>query len=179
MIITGIDLETTGIDHAKGERIIEISMVKVTVDGEWLEPWQTYDSRCNPRRVIQPGATKVHHITDEMVEKEPYFEDIADAILTFIAGTDFLVAHNMGFDGPFLASELDRIGKDIAGTPSLFCTMENGRWATASGKFPNLGELCFACGVPYDPDAAHAASYDTDRMMHCMKAGLINGWYTL
>ena len=176
MILTGIDLETTGIDHSKGERIIEISLVKVR---EWGEPWETYDKRCNPRRAIQPGATAVHHITNEMVEEEPYFEDIADEILAFIEGTDVLIAHNMNFDGPFLASELDRIGKDVAGSPQLFCTMENGRWATAIGKFPNLGELCFACGVSYNPDEAHAALYDTDRMMHCFEQGLKNGWYTL
>lgn len=182
MILTGIDLETTGIDHSKGERIIEISLAKADTDN-WGTPdaptWDQYDRRCNPRRAIQPGATKVHHITDDMVADEPYFEDIADEILTFIEGTDVLIAHNMGFDGPFLASELGRISKDIVGTPVLFCTMENGRWATASGKFPNLGELCFACSIPYDPEAAHAASYDTDRMMRCLQVGIANGWYVL
>lgn len=178
MILTGIDLETTGIDHAKGERIIEISLIKVDSDN-WTGKRETFDRRCNPRRPIQAGATEVHHITDEMVEKEPYFEDIADDILAFIEGTEILIAHNMGFDGPFLASELDRISKDVAGSPRLFCTMENGRWATASGKFPNLGELCFACSVPYDPEAAHAASYDTDRMMECVRVGVTNGWYKL
>ena len=178
MILTGVDLETTGIDHSKGERIIEISMIKVNSD-DWLGKWEHFDSRCNPRRAIQPGATKVHHITDDMVESEPYFEDIADKILAFIEGTDILIAHNMGFDGPFLASELDRISKDIIGTPQLFCTMENGRWATASGKFPNLGELCFACGVSYDSEEAHAASYDTDRMMRCLQVGVTDGWYKL
>ena len=179
MRLTGIDLETTGIDHSKGERIIEISMVKVIVDGEWIEPWETFDRRCNPRRAIQPGATAIHKITNEMIEKEPFFEDIADDILKFMEGTDVLVAHNMGFDGPFLASELDRISKDIERTPQLFCTMENGRWATVIGKLPNLGELCFACGVNYNPEEAHAASYDTDRMMHCLKAGVISGHYVL
>ncbi len=178
MILTGIDLETTGIDHAKGERIIEISMVKVNSEA-WDVAWSLYNSRCNPRRTIQAGATAVHHITNDMLEDEPYFEDIADDILKFIKGTDVLVAHNMGFDGPFLASELDRISKDIPDAPQLFCTMENGRWATAIGKFPKLEELCFACGVSYDPEAAHAASYDTDRMMHCLKIGLACGWYTL
>ncbi len=178
MIFTGVDLETTGIEHAKGERIIEISLIKVD-STNWDQAWQSYDSRCNPRRAIGAGATAVHHITDEMLESEPYFEDIADDILNFISGTDVLIAHNMGFDGPFLASELDRIGKDVAGSPQLFCTMQNGRWATAIGKLPRLEELCFACGVTYDPDKAHAASYDTSVMMHCLRKGLENGWYTL
>ena len=177
MELTGIDLETTGIDHVKGERIIEISMIRV--NDTWDEPWLCYERRINPRRVIQPGATAVHHITNEMVEKEPYFEDIVDEVLQFMSGTDILIAHNMGFDGPFLASELARIGKDIEGTPQLFCTMENGRWATAIGKLPNLGELCFACGVPYDSEEAHSALYDTQVMMDCLKKGLEMKWYSL
>ena len=182
MILTGIDLETTGIDHSKGERIIEISLAKADSDtwGTPISPtWDIYDRRINPRRHIQPGATKVHHITDDMLVDKPYFEDVADEILAFIEGTDVLIAHNMNFDGPFLASELERIGKDVAGSPKLFCTMENGRWATAIGKFPNLSELCFACGIEYDPEAAHAASYDTDRMMRCLMVGMKQGLYTL
>lgn len=182
MIITGIDLETTGIDHKKGERIIEISMVKADTD-TWGTPasptWDNYDRRCNPRRAISPGAMAVHHITDEMVESEPYFEDIADEILKFLEGTEVLVAHNMDFDGPFLASELERTGKDVTIEPKLFCTMQNGRWATAIGKLPRLEELCFACCLDYDKEAAHAASYDTDRMMRCLMRGLEQGLYTL
>ena len=176
MIIAGIDLETTGIDHSKGERIIEISMVKVNSDN-WDDPSSIYQSRCNPRRDIQPGATKVHHITNDMLCDEPYFEDIADQILKFMEGIDVLVAHNMDFDGPFLASELERVDKDLDGEPKLFCTMKNGRWATAIGKYPNLGELCFACGVSYDSEAAHAALYDTQVMMDCLRVGLEKGWY--
>jgi len=178
MNITGIDLETTGLDHKKGERIIEISLVKANSDN-WSEPWVAYEQRINPRRAIQPGATKVHHITSDMVGESPYFEDVVDDILGHLKGTDVLVAHNMDFDGPFFASELMRIGKDMDDAPVLFCTMQNGRWATGSGKYPNLGELCFACGVPYDADAAHAALYDTDRMMHCFMRGITEGWYTL
>lgn len=33
------------------------------------------------------------------------------------------------------------------------------------GKVPNLGELCFACGVYYDREKAHAAEYDVAVML--------------
>jgi DNA polymerase III subunit epsilon len=42
----------------------------------------------------------------------------------------------------------------------LIGAMEEARWATLFGQLPNLGELCFACGVPYDPSLAHAPEYD-------------------
>lgn len=33
------------------------------------------------------------------------------------------------------------------------------------GKVPNLGELCFARGISYDREKAHAAEYDVTCMM--------------
>jgi len=178
MKISGIDLETTGIDHSKGERIVEISII--TADSEdWSKQWKTFEWRCNPRKPIQAGATAVHGITDVDVASSPFFEDIVDDVLKACEGTDVLVAHNMEFDGPFFASELERVGKDIEGEFKLFCTMQNARWATGTGKWPNLGELCFACGVDYNPALAHGALYDTDRMMRCLRHGLNKGWYVL
>ena len=47
--------------------------------------------------------------------------------------------------------------------------MAESRWATPDGKWPKLGELCFACGVNYNADEAHAAEYDVNKMMECFK----------
>jgi len=57
--------------------------------------------------------------------------------------------------------------------------MTEGRWATGTGKLPSLQELCFCCGVEYNPDEAHAAIYDTQVMMECVERGVKEGWYTL
>ena len=84
----------------------------------------------------------------------------------------------MGFDGPFIAAELNRIGVNVPDVHS-FCTMENARWACPDGKLPRLGELCFAMGVDYDPAKAHAAEYDVQVMMDCYFKGLLRGFYQL
>jgi DNA polymerase-3 subunit epsilon len=60
------DLETTGVDTAK-DRIVEISMVKVLVDGTK----QIKTRRINPEMPIPAEATAVHGITDKDVKDEP------------------------------------------------------------------------------------------------------------
>jgi DNA polymerase-3 subunit epsilon len=59
----------------------------------------------------------------------------------------------------------------------VICTMLNAPWATFNGKNPRLEELCFACGVDYDPALAHAAAFDVDVMMQCYWRGLKFGFY--
>ena len=64
------DTETTGISVSK-DRIIELCAIKIY-------PARTRDvfyQRFNPGIPIDPGATKVHSITNEMVAKEPRFSE--------------------------------------------------------------------------------------------------------
>ena len=103
---------------------------------------------------------------------------MAGEIARRMAAADLLVAHNMSFDGPFIGMELSRVGETIPNKPFV-CTMESGRWACVNGKYPKLGELAFALGVPYDAAKAHAADYDTQIMMDCFFRGLDRGFYQL
>lgn len=103
---------------------------------------------------------------------------MAPEIARRIGTAGLLVAHNMGFDGPFIAAELARVGVDVPNVHSL-CTMENARWACPDGKSPRLGELCFALGVDYDTEKAHGAEYDVDVTMQCFFRGLARGFYQL
>lgn len=90
---------------------------------------------------------------------------------------EYCVIHNKDFDLPFICRELEAaLGRKVE-EPPAFCTMTNGRWATFEGKYPNLGELCFALKVPYNSSSAHAARYDIERMMDCYFAGLKRGFY--
>ncbi len=57
--------------------------------------------------------------------------------------------------------------------------MKNGRWATANGKNPKLGELCWALQVDYDPALAHAAEYDVQKTAECLWRGVDAGLYKL
>ena len=91
------DLETTGISPYN-DSIIEISAVKV-IGGKVVD---TFSTLVNPRRPIPYGATAVNGITDDMVEGEPYIEEVLPGFNAFIE--DFvLVGHNIAsFDMKFI-----------------------------------------------------------------------------
>lgn len=175
MLIAGYDIETTGLltaDH----RIIELYI------GLW-RPNGTlafqYEQRFDPQRAIAADAQRIHGISSADLVGMPIFEKHADHIVKILSKADVEVAHNgEGFDAPFLAQELQRVGRSKPVNP-MIDTMLEGVWATPDGKKPNLGELCFSLGVDYDPSAAHAAHYDVHRMMDCFFRGLEWGWYRL
>jgi DNA polymerase-3 subunit epsilon len=176
MKIIGLDTETTGLEQSKGHKIIEIAML--TYELETQELVDRFVMRFDPERAIDPGAQAAHGISYTELVGEPKWEDKAEEIAKRMSTADLLVAHNMGFDGPFLAAEFLRVGIEVPDVHSL-CTMENARWACPDGKLPRLGELCFALNVPYDPAKAHGADYDTTVTMDCFFRGLARGFYQL
>lgn len=151
-IITVLDTETTGLNQATGDKIIEIALLSYNLETKQLV--DRYVQRIDPDRPIDPSAQAVHGISYEELIGQPKWEDVVDDIYGRLAESNLLVAHNFGFDGPFIAGELMRVGKSIPMVGS-FCTMENGRWATFDGKLPKLGELCFTLDVNYDLSLIH------------------------
>lgn len=104
-----IDVETTGLYPAFGDRIIELGGVKTRAGREI----DSFSELIDPRRPISPGAAAVNNIIDEMVLGQPHFSDVAGSFLSFINNA-FLVAHNAPFDMGFLSVELR-----LAGLPQL------------------------------------------------------------
>lgn len=102
------DLETTGVDTAT-DRIVEISMVKIGVDGQK----QVKTRRINPEMHIPEEATAVHGITDEDVKGEPTFKQIARSLAQFIEGCDFGGFNSNRFDLPVLVEEFMRAGVEV------------------------------------------------------------------
>ena len=102
------DLETTGVDTAN-DRIVEISMVKVDVDGTK----SVKTRRINPEMHIPEVATAVHGISDEDVKDEPTFRQIAKSLAVFIEGCDFGGFNSNRFDLPVLVEEFMRAGVDV------------------------------------------------------------------
>lgn len=162
-LVSGIDIETTGLSFADGHRIIEVGVLNCDLDTGRL--MSSYVQRINPQRPIDPKAQEVHGISYEMLANEPLWEQVAPNFHAHLAHAHCYVAHNgKGFDMPFIAHELSRVGLSLPEKP-LVDTMLDGRWATPFGKLPNLGELCFATGTPYDPNKAHGAAYDIAVML--------------
>jgi DNA polymerase-3 subunit epsilon len=180
MIIGGIDLETTGLKQEDGHRIVEIALAMYdTKNGiDFRKLGKTWTQRINPMRTIDAGAQQVHGIAITDLKGCPEWREVAAKINKLISACDVMVAHNAGFDMPFLALELVRAGFDMPEF-DYFCTMENGRQATSMGKLPSLAELAWAFGLYYDPSEAHAASYDIDLTMSCFFLGLEQGVFSV
>lgn len=181
IIVGGLDIETTGLKQSEGHRIIEFatSLHRYFPDTGEVRAVGQYEQRINPGRSIDPAAQAVHDISFEMVEGCPKWEEVAPKVVKVMSACDVIVAHNGDeFDLPFVGNELLRVGQPV---PSVLTvdTMVSGTWATPLGKLPSLRELCFACGVDYDEEKAHAALYDVGVMMQCFFHALNKGFYQL
>lgn len=146
------DLETTGTNITK-DRIVEFSYIKVMPDGTD----ESKTRRLNPEMPIPPGATAIHHITDEMVKNEPTFRQIAKSLLSIFDGCDIAGYNSNKFDVPLLIEEFARAGLnfDIRGrrfidVQNIFHKMEQ-RTLVAAYKF--------YCGKNLED--AHSALADT------------------
>jgi len=181
LIVTGLDTETTGLSQEKGHRFVEISaMVYETLDGSnFKRKLKPYCQRINPMRSIDKKAEAVHGIPLSDLKNEPLWEDVAPKILKVMNMSDVVVCHNANFDIPFIIKELLRVNLTLTSDPEIFCTMVSGRLVTAMGKMPNLGELCEAFDVDYDPDSAHSADYDTQVMMDSFIKGIQTDFFKL
>ena len=101
---TVFDVETTGMS-ARHHRIVEIAAVHIEKDGTMSR----YESLVNPGCMIPSQASRVHHITDDMVADAPKFREVGFEFIEFVDNST-LVAHNARFDLAFLQESLVRCG---------------------------------------------------------------------
>lgn len=175
-LLAGLDLETTGFKQEKGHRIVEVCIQLWDAERQTLV--RDYTQRINPLRDIPEDAARVHGIRLEDLHNAPTWEKVAPIVNAFLSKAKCLVIHNAEFDAPFLGMELLRVGITPADVQT-FCTMKNARWATANGRNPKLAQLCWSLGVDFNPNEAHAASYDVQKMMEALWAGVNAGRFTL
>ena len=96
-----IDTETTGVNK-ETDKVIEIGAVLVEADpetGELGKVLGTFSGLEDPGFPIPPESTAIHGITDEMVKGKRFDEPALNRLLV---GVQLIVAHNAGFDRPFL-----------------------------------------------------------------------------
>ena len=132
-----VDVETTGLSAAYGERVCEVGIVRARGDAVL----DTYQSLVNPQRLISPGAARVNGLRDEDVSHAPLFAEIADQVLEWIDGA-LLVCHNAPFDLSFLDSELSRLGRSWQ-PAGVIDTLEIARrnYNFASNSLPNVAAV--------------------------------------
>jgi DNA polymerase III subunit epsilon len=147
-----IDLETTGLRTSWHDRVVEVAVVRLDAYGRVVDEWC---SLVNPGRDM--GPQEIHGISAAEARRAPLFADVAGAVGARLAGRT-VVAHNLAFDGPFLAAEFGRLGLTVplAGDRGL-CTMRLARhFLPAAGR--SLAACRAAAGLP--PHRAHSALHD-------------------
>ena len=99
-----LDTETTGLEWAKGERVVEIGcveMVNRTLTGN------DFHEYLNPEQLMSADAERVHGLSSEFLADKPKFAEVAERFVDYVRGAE-LVIHNAPFDVGFLNAELAR-----------------------------------------------------------------------
>jgi DNA polymerase-3 subunit epsilon len=152
-----LDTETTGLDAANGDRIVELGCVE-TLNG--IPTGQTYHAYLNPQRPMTDAAFSVHGLTEAFLADKPVFQAIADDFLTFI-GNARLVIHNAEFDLQFLNAELQRIGYPLLPADRIVDTL-----VLARRKHPGAGKsldaLCQRYRIDNSSRIRHGALLDAE-----------------
>ena len=80
-----IDVETTGLKPAT-DRIISVSAIRFE---DW-EPVEIFYTLVNPQTSIPVEATRINHITNDMVVEAPTFSQIAESLSEFIGNSNLV-----------------------------------------------------------------------------------------
>ena len=161
-----LDTETTGLD-AKNERIIELAMLSVLVDvttGLPAGPVTTYESFEDPGKPIPPAITEITGIDDSMV----LGQRIDDArVAELVQAADLIVAHNAGFDRPFVEVRLP-----VFATRAWNCSFAGIDWKAQGSGSAKLEFLAHERGWFYD---AHRALVDCHALLQVLATPLKSG----
>lgn len=149
------DTETTGLNPANGDRMVEIGCVEIF---NRVETGRTFHAYFNPGREMPPEAEAVHGLSTLFLSDKPAFADLADELLGFI-GDSPLVAHNAGFDFGFLNHELGLCGRSAVCLTRMRDTLALARTKHPGAKH-SLDALCVRFGIDRSHRVKHGALLD-------------------
>jgi len=96
---TVFDTETTGLEPANGDEIIQFGAVRI-LNGRLLQQ-ENFDQLVDPRVPLKAASIAIHGITDSMLLGQPTIDLVLPAFRDFCSDT-VLVGHNVAFDMRFL-----------------------------------------------------------------------------
>jgi DNA polymerase-3 subunit epsilon len=149
------DTETTGMDPAKGHKIVEIGCVEIV---NFVPTGRTFHHYINPERDVPAEVVAVHGLTGDFLSDKPPFVEIAADLVEFI-GEAPLVAHNAGFDMKFLNAELVACGFRAYESSRVVDTLGLAR-RKAPGAPASLDALCKRFGIDNSNRTLHGALLD-------------------
>ncbi len=149
------DTETTGLDPAQGDRVIEVAGLELVND---LPTGRHFHRLIDPERDVPEDATRIHGFTRADLVDKPRFAEIADALIAFL-GDGMLIAHNAPFDFGFLDAEFARLGLAPLDPARMIDTL-----AMARARFPglpnSLDALCRRFAIDLSARTSHNALLD-------------------
>ena len=152
-----LDTETTGLDHLRGERLIEIGCVEIF---NRMPTGQSFHRHINPERQVSAEALAVHGLSSEFLANKPLFAEVADEFLAFI-GDAPLVIHNANFDIGFINAELDRLNLAPIARERLVDTLLLAR-RKHPGVSNRLDDLCSRYAIDNSHRTKHGALLDAE-----------------
>lgn len=154
-----LDTETTGLDAAK-DRIIELALLRFAWNPATGLPQgsvQVFDELEDPGFPIPEVAQKITGITDAQVAGKRLDEA---RIAELVQGVDLVIAHNAGFDRPFMERRLPT----FAALPWA-CSWAEMDWEAQGRGSAKLENLALALGLFYD---AHRAETDCHALLRVL-----------
>jgi DNA polymerase-3 subunit epsilon len=161
-----LDTETTGLDHLKDE-IIEIAIRKWIYhkrEHYLIKPVEEYSELNEPvRNVISEAITELTGITKEDVKGKKINWEI---VSTLISESDFVLAHNAGFDRPMIeaVAEVSKISASKIWT----CSFKQVDWTQMGFLSAKQELLSIFHGFHY---SGHRALTDIDALANLILQG--------
>lgn len=149
------DTETTGLNPATGDRIVEIGCVEMV---NRVETGKTFHAYFNPERAMDSVAQQIHGLSDAFLSNKPLFAETVEDLLDFL-GDCPLIAHNAQFDFMFLNHELGQCGRLHLPTSRMICTAQLARVRHPGAKH-SLDALCTRFGIDRSHRIKHGALLD-------------------
>ncbi|WP_037257983.1 3'-5' exonuclease [Roseivivax halodurans] len=150
------DTETTGLLPHRDE-VVQIGAVRV-LNGR-LVPGERFETLVDPGRPIPEGATRVHGISDRMVDGAPGIHAASRDFHRFASGA-VIVAHNAPFDMAFLRRHAASAG--VTWDHPILDTVLLSAVLFGTTEQHTLDSLAARLGVPVPEQRRHTAMGDAE-----------------
>ncbi len=119
-----LDLETTGLSAASGDRICEIAVVRGVPGGKPKK--RKLQLLVSPEMPMPALAQSIHGIDDAMLADAPRFAEVHARLAKILDGA-VVVAHSAAFDLGFLRAECHRAELALPDHGPVVCTLDMAR----------------------------------------------------